>query len=73
MNERIADLLVQAFDQCKKYDDEGETGLVKTTEAFIIFAELIVRECANIAVINQAEDMGWNIGEIIREHFGVEE
>jgi len=37
------------------------------------FAELIVRECAGIAARNQAEDMGWDIGEIIREHFGVEE
>ena len=37
------------------------------------FAELIVRECATIADTAQAEDMGWDIGEIIKEHFGVEE
>ena len=37
------------------------------------FAELIVKECAHIAEVNQAENMGWNIGEIIKEHFGVEE
>jgi hypothetical protein len=36
------------------------------------FAELIVRECARIAVVNQAENMGWDIGEILLEHFGVE-
>ena len=36
------------------------------------FAELIVRECANIAAKNQAEDMNWDISEIIKEHFGVE-
>ena len=35
------------------------------------FAELIVRECASVAAKNQAEDMGWDISEIIKEHFGV--
>ena len=49
MNTVIADLMEQAFDRCKKYDDEGNTGLVKTTEAFAIFAELIVKECVDIA------------------------
>ena len=49
MNTVIADLMEQAFDRCKKYDDEGNTGLVKTTEAFAIFAELIIKECINIA------------------------
>ena len=37
------------------------------------FAELIVQECASVAAKNQAEDMGWDISEIIKEHFGVEE
>ena len=36
------------------------------------FAELIVKECAHITEVNQAENMGWNIGEILKEHFGVE-
>jgi hypothetical protein len=36
------------------------------------FAELIVRECSLVADRAHAEDMGWNIGEIIKEHFGVE-
>jgi hypothetical protein len=75
MNERIADLLAQTFDQCKKYDDEGETGLVKTTEAFIIFAELIVRECAGIC-FSEAEGHNMAFGEhcgiVIKEHFGIE-
>lgn len=38
-----------------------------------LFAELIVRECADIAAKNQADDMNWDISEIIKEHFGVEE
>lgn len=84
MNERIADILDQAFDRCKKYDDEGNTGLVKTTEALHLFAELIVREC--IDCINEtdkgyvftAQDAGI-VGaahnrsiKTIKEHFGVE-
>ncbi len=37
------------------------------------FAELLVKECAHIAAKNQAENMDWNISEIIKEHFGVKE
>lgn len=72
MNERIADLLEQAFDRCKKYDDEGKTGLVKTTEALSIFAEMIVRECVDKM---ESEDSfyGQWMGRVIKEHFGVEE
>jgi hypothetical protein len=87
MNERIADILEQAFDHCKKYDDEGKTGLVKTTEAFHVFAELIVRECIDILmkpeyVMTHPEGLtryneGWVNGRLlgiehIKEHFGVE-
>ena len=36
------------------------------------FAELIVKECAHIAEVYQADDRGWNIDEIIKEHFGLE-
>ena len=35
------------------------------------FALLIVEECADIATKNQAENMNWDIAEIIKEHFGV--
>ena len=84
MNERIADILDQAFDRCKKYDDEGKTGLVLTTEVFYRFAELIVRECAEVAAsARHGETYGvdervhWNNGiaeavDRIIEHFGVE-
>ena len=37
------------------------------------FAELIVQECSLVADRARSEDMEWNIGEIIKEHFGVEE
>ncbi len=64
MNERIADILEQAFDLCRKYDDEGNTGLVKTTEVFHKFAELIVREC-----IANCDDL--NSMKYIANHFGI--
>ncbi len=76
MNERIKELAEQAG--CKVMDD-GEwyipsaTGLEKIVYTKGIglekFAELIVRECANVAADHEALD----IYEEIREHFGVEE
>ena len=83
MNERIADLMEQAFDHCKKYDDEGKTGLVKTTEAFYVFAELIVKECMEVVAStplgyrdyrNQIEK-GMRSASVdeLRLHFGVDE
>jgi hypothetical protein len=79
MNERIADLLEQAFDRCKKYDDEGQTGLVKTTEALSIFAELIIQECMNcstwVGEVNKNPvkpiHTAYAINKRIKKHFGV--
>ncbi len=71
MNERIADIMSEAFKLCKKYEDEGETGLVKTTEAFYIFAKLIVSECRG--VVNDGSKLGGWYDMRIKEHFGVEE
>ena len=64
MNERIKELLKQSGLQPYYDAQEGQ---------FEKFAELIVRECADIAAKNQAENMNWDIAEIIKEHFGVEE
>ena len=36
------------------------------------YAELIVRECANVAD-NYVVEGDWHIAEIIKQHFGVEE
>ena len=66
MNERIKLLAEQAWVDNDQLDACGYTDLDK-------FAQLIVRECANIVANNQAEDMGWDISEIIKEHFGVKE
>jgi hypothetical protein len=82
MNERIADLMEQAFDHCKKYDDEGKTGLVRTTEAFHAFAEMIVKDC--VKVIEETplgygdyrdqilKSMRDHCVDRVRYHFGVE-
>ena len=68
MNERIEKLI----EQCTVQNFSDCTGGFETFDKDK-FAELIVRECANIAAKNQAEDMGWDISEIIKQHFGVEE
>ena len=80
MNERIKELSKQAGD----YVNEVYTGPVRSktpgkiwedghigwhTQFNEKFAELIVRECANVAADHDALD----IYEQIREHFGVEE
>ena len=74
MNERIKLLAEQAGITTNLDTDYYEKDMNKWVDYFSEkFAELIVRECANIAAKNQAENMGWDISEIIKEHFGVEE
>ncbi len=66
MNERIRELITEceteystAYEPC--YDMEK-------------FAELIVRECAEIADNADATREKWqSIGKFVKEHFGVEE
>jgi hypothetical protein len=69
MNERIKELAEQAG----LYDEKTPEEVPLFTASFEKFAELLIRKCAIIADTAQAEDMGWDIGGIIREHFGVEE
>ena len=65
MNERIRELANKAgFHFDHQYNEA-------TQRKVEVLAELIVTECANIAAVNQAENMNWNISEIIKEHFGV--
>jgi len=63
MNERIKELWDEA---AKLESDPSWQGQTKFMEKF---AELIIRECANVA----AEHGALDIYEEIREHFGVEE
>ncbi len=66
MNERIKQLAEQA--------GIYNLNLVYETEYWILekFAELIVRECAEVAHCNFHVD-GVTLGNIMKEHFGVEE
>jgi hypothetical protein len=65
MNERIKQLADQARKHFPKTESSGEFWVFDEAK----FAELIVRECANVAADHEALD----IYEEIREHFGVEE
>lgn len=51
MNERIRDLQIQAFAECKTFEDDK----IRTDEVFERFAELIVRECAEM-ILSECED-----------------
>ena len=62
MNERIREL----YYECQ---DESQS----TEQCYQKFAELIVRECANIANSGIDPDESHLIGDDILEHFGVEE
>ena len=82
MNERIRELAWQAANGMLSYDAEGDFRLSeKEVEKF---AELIVRECAGLAVNSQYANTkseyyeGFNealiyAGNKIKQHFGVEE
>jgi hypothetical protein len=65
MNERIQELLIEAHKQTNGGIYNGH--LSEWTEKF---AELIVRECADIASINQFQSD--EVGNYVRKHFGVE-
>ena len=77
MNERIRDLGVQAG----LYVDLNGTPWPRAMSAeeselaYAKFAKLIVRECANINFrreVGLTADDDYEIGKVIKEHFGVE-
>ena len=74
MNERIRQLAQEAGMYVGRVPRRANWMSGEECEAaYKKFAELIVRECADIAAKNQAENMNWDIAEIIKEHFGVNE
>lgn len=69
MNPKFRDLQIQAFSECKTFED----GQFQTDEVFERFAELIVRECAGL-VNEQLQHNNPNDSLLalkIKEHFGV--
>ena len=69
MNERFKELASQAADGMLSYDAEGDWRL--NEKEAMKFAELIVRECAEVAGCN-GHVSGFTLGDLIKEHFGVE-
>ena len=70
MNERIDQLWGEALDQAvpETYTRLSHSQVLKVKQ---VFAELIVRECADIATINQHE---WHsAGSYVLKHFGFEQ
>lgn len=68
MNERIRELALQAGDNIPEFHF-GDYNI--PNEFMEKFAELIVRECADIATINSHQ---WESpGYYVRKHFGVEQ
>jgi len=69
MNEQIEKLLVKAFFE---NDDLPSDKIYKINEAMIQkFAELIIQECCEVAHCNSHVG-GMTLGNITKEHFGVE-
>ena len=62
MNERIREL----HSQCK-VSDEGKLQYFDYER----FAELIVRECADVVEKNLYQNIGWNTSRAVQRHFGL--
>jgi hypothetical protein len=74
MNERIRGLALKAMDFQGAIDIDTE--LKMTNSELAKFAELIVRECAELTLDHKNDDYyaGWlDYRDEIRRHFGVEE
>jgi hypothetical protein len=70
MNERIQQLAEQAG----LYDEKSPNEVPEFTVCFEKFAELLIKECAEIADNADATREKWqSIGKFVREHFGVQE
>ena len=81
MNERVwqlqgqAKVLAEQHIAHRKFDDVMEYKQVLYDTTMNKFAELIVRECARVANdSNQSKNraVGVSVGDVVREHFGVE-
>jgi len=70
MNERIRELARKAQVGSAEFGN-GINYFVSTEETFNKFAELIVRECAHVALMSNGNNL--HVCELIKQHFGVEE
>ena len=58
-------------DRIKVLWKQAESHTASTGELRYLFAELIIRECAEVAACN-GHVSGFTLGDLIKEHFGVE-
>ena len=72
MNDKIKELARQAQVGSAEFGN-GISYFVSTEETFNKFAELIVRECADVVSNQYSADWGKWSNRMILEHFGVEE
>jgi hypothetical protein len=72
MSERIKELADQAATYAEEIAGDFHDNPKYDTAFEQKFAELIIKECSAVADRNQSENMNWPIGDIIKEHFGVE-
>jgi hypothetical protein len=71
MNERIRELMEEAI-RFRLDVDSKEYEAQVSPEDLEVFAELLIRECAEQVKNLRVNDYGISGAEIIREHFGVE-
>lgn len=76
MNERIKELYNQSLEQKYQYGgSDSKPGEMYSNYITVLnpekFAELIVKECADIASINQHQYD--SVGKYVLEHFGVKQ
>ena len=66
----------RAFEECARTGHKvGDLDAIFNSIAMATFAELIVKECANVSIdceINSSGDFREGIAQSIRRHFGVE-
>ena len=72
MNERIKKLYQISIQSTMNYHNENSKLKQKELDEFCAskFAELLIRECADIATINQYSH--YTAGHYVMKHFGVE-
>ena len=73
MNEKIKQLALDAGIGFTLWDDSGREMIDNYTpeEDLAKFAELIVKECAHVALMSNGNNL--HVCELIKQHFGVEE
>ena len=74
MNKRLQELYIEASEQFKIVQDQGLPAPYQTRAFAEKFAELIVRECADLFEVEWGDEKltGNDVGYVVKKHFGVE-